>query len=320
MQPVTLLIPHKELATLTEKDRALQRITATLLLLRSLYPEGRFSWCKMKEASMLCGFDSVEGFKRGHLDRLQKIGLVQYVTNEVQGIDYVRLADWKEIKKHYGITRIYFIHYELQNYSSRAVLAIIKWLAVQNKREYFKTSAKANLKNNPELREAIKTVCGGTDSETIHRYQIEAYTKGLKPGQTDEYYYAAYMVLHATKAPKSATTDEEKTAKRFYIKADYNVSVGYLSRAFGYARRNGFCYWKKQLESLGLAICQRREYTVDKRIRTTTETRSTGIGLNYYCPVERCLKLRLTDEWTFVNPAQALAAQPAVAPQQTAKK
>ena len=320
MQPVTLLIPNWQLPTLTEKDRALQRITATLLLLRSLYPQGRFAWCKMQEASELCGFKSVEGFQRGHLDKLKAIGLVQYVTNEVQGTDYVRLADWKEIKKHFGYARTSFTQYELPQYSSRIVLAVIKSLAVQNKHKYFKTSAKANLKGNPELREAIETVCGDTQSETIHRYQIEAYTKGLKPGQTDEYYYAAYMLLHATKAPKSATVEEEKTAKRFYIKADYNVSVGYLSRAFGYARRNGFCYWKKQLELLGLVICQRREYTVEKSIRTTTDARSSGIGLNYYDPVERCLKLRLTDEWTFVNPSQALAAPSAVAQEQSAKK
>lgn len=303
----TLLIPNK-LPELLKKDRHLQRVTATLLLLRSRFPESRFRFCDMKEVSELCGFKSRRGFKN-HLDALKELKLIRYEYNEAHKTTYVNIADWNEIKTHFKYERNLFIKYTVDFCIANNVLAILIDLAVKSEEVFFESSFRANLKALPyELLEAIKTVCGEVSKEAIHRYQLEAYTKGVLPGQTDEYYYAAYMLLHATKAPKGATEDETK-AKRFYLKADTNVSTGYLSRSFGYKRRNGFCYWKKKLQLLHLTICERREYKLEKKLRTTTEERTTGIGCNFYDNRERCLKLRLVDEWKHISPEVAFSRE-----------
>lgn len=299
----TLLIPHK-LPALLRSDRQLQRITATLLLLRSRFPEGRFNFSDMKAVSELCGFKTRKGFKLGHLDKLQKLGLLTYEKTSEH--HYVTLASWDSIKKYFNYERNYFIKYQVDYCSTGDVLDILFDLAVQDVQQYFHRSMRANLNGNPELLQSIKDVCGDVSRAAIHHHQLKAYTEGIEHWHSDEYRYTAYMLLHANKKPKGAA-DDETEAKRFYIKGDTNVSVGYLSRAFGYAYRNGMCYRKKKMQVKNLVVCNRREYKVVAHIRTKTPERITGIGNTYWDATENCLKLRLTDEWIFISPEVAFS-------------
>lgn len=311
----TLIIPTR-LPELLKDKRHLQRITATLLLLRSRFPEGRFNFEDMTEVSELFGFKSRKGFKEGHLDALHRIGLLKYEKTAEH--HYVTFASWDAIKKHFGYERNNTTTYAIDFCTANNVLALLIELARQSVEKIFHTSFRKNLNGNAELKQAIEDVCGDLSRAAIHHYQLKAFTEGVPAGMSDEYYFSAYMLLHATKTPKAAT-DEETAAKRFYIKADTNVSVGYLSRVFGYKRRNGACYWKKKNQEIGLIVCNRREYAIAKRLRTTTEQRATGIGNTYYDPVDRTLKLRLTDEWIFIGPETAFSKRTSEIASQTRK-
>jgi hypothetical protein len=316
-ESITLLIPNK-LPVLLQSEEYTQRITATLLLLKAIYPAGRFNKSDTKAASELCGFDSKRGFQN-HLKALAAQKLITEEKNAAHKTNYVVFATWDAIKKHFNYERNFFIKYELEVYSSHRVMAILVSLNIQAEGMYHHSCMRANLNGNPELKEALETILDGDLSrKAIHRFQLTAFTEGLPKGKSDEYYYAAHMVLHATKTPKSATGEELKAqekergkASRFYLKADTNVSIGCLSRSRKYSGRNGMCYWSKVLEQYGLVLRRKREYTIAKKIRTTTEQRATGIGNTFYDEAARCLKIRLVDEWTFINPSVAFSKKAA---------
>lgn len=301
--PFTLLIPNK-IPGLVKADRKLQRIIATLLLLRSRFPEGRFNFRDMKAVSELCGFQSRKGFKQGHLDALQAIGLITYQKTAEHY--YVVFASWDNIKKHFNYDRTFFLKYQVDSCSANDVLDILFDLAVQGEQAYFHRSMRANLNGNPELLQSIKDVCGDASRAAIHHYQLKAYTKGIEDKQDEEQNFMCCLLLHSTKTPKAAD-GTEPDAKRFFIKGDTNVSTGYLSRAFNYKHRNGVCYRKKRMQQKNLVICKRREYVVDAHVRTKTLQRITGIGNTFWDWKEKCLKLRLVDEWQFISPSVAFS-------------
>lgn len=302
-EKITLLIPNK-LPALLQSEEYTQRITATLLLLKALFPAGRYNKADSKKVSELCGFESKRGYTN-HITALQKLKLVAEEKHQAHQCTYINLASWDAIKKHFDYERNFFIKYDIEVYTSHRVMAILVSLGIQKQTLHFKSCYRANLNGmEPQLKEAIETVCGELSRKAIHSYQLKAFTEGLPSGMNDDERYATYMLLHATKEPQTAN-DNDRTKKRFYIKADMNISIGCLSRTRKYAGRNGMCYWAKVLEQYGLITRTRREIPIAKRFRTTTEQRATGIGNTFYDHTERCLKLRLTDEWTFISPEQA---------------
>ncbi len=298
---IKLLIPI-QLVPLIEGNFPLRRITSTLLLLKALYPEGRFIREKktIYQAANACGFESSRGFMN-HIEDLVKEGLVTY--REQHGHRYAEFASWEVIKKKFGYEKNYFRVYEVEQIDTRDVLNLILKIAWQKTRESFEKAIRAKIKGNADLRLMLETVCGSSSLEAIHRCQLSLFCEGnaTLPLDSEDALYAAYLLVHGMVDPSTAANDGNK-AERFFIKGDTHVSTGYMSVKLGYKNRNGMCYRKKQWLEEGAIIVTRREYEITKSLRSTTQARKTGIGNTYYDPRIKRLVLRLNDAIEFLDP------------------
>lgn len=240
------------------------------------------------EAAGACGYGT-KYFSDAVFEKLQEEKLA---WKEGQ---YIVLASWDQLKAKFGYSRNFHIAHELEgSVSSKQIMVfILKDFCRLMKAEYTR-NYKFNINRNPDLKSSLKNVSMDPTRENISYCQLKAFTQGFPTGIDDDVDYSMYMLLKAKKEARNG-------GKRFYIKADTNISTQHYSELLGYARKNGFCYYKKKMKDLGLIAVIRREYVIENGLRTTIQERLNNIGTVFFDHKSRQTKLRMVDEMIFLN-------------------
>lgn len=288
---IKLLYPRTLPLHFAKMGRRMRLTVATYLRLKAAYAaHSRFNndeagW---SEAAGACGY-GVDYFRETIFENLQAEKLIRKEGN------YITLISWDQLKALIGYDRNYFTCDEIQGpVLPRHIVRLLKIDFVRLTKADHERNYHFNINRNPEVKSLFENVTAHPNRENIAQCQLKAYTEGFPAPADDEIDYLYYMLLKAKKQARNG-------GKRFYIKADTHVSTQHISMLLGYKNKNGFCYDKKLAQAQGMISVRRREFVIEKGLRTTFEQRLNNIGTVFFDHKTKQTKLRMVDEIIFLK-------------------